>query len=177
MNGQRRRMKIPSFHRSEELHLRRCMFYLSAQLTGGFLYCLIEILYRGYTHVSMFLLGGLCFLCIGGIRRTFRCGSAAQKMLLCAGVITLLEFLCGAVVNLLLGLAVWDYSSMPMNVMGQVCISYSAAWCLLAVPAMGLDALLCRYAWGMERRMYHGKSASDAMPASYDAWTEARRSE
>jgi len=146
--------------------LRRCMFYLSAQLTGGFLYGLIEILYRGYTHVSMFLLGGLCFLCIGGIRRTFREGSAAQKMLLCAGVITLLEFLCGAYVNLRLGLAVWDYSSMPMNVMGQICITYSAAWCLLAVPAMGLDVLLCRYAWGMEQRMHHGISASDAIYAS-----------
>ena len=142
------------------------MFYLSAQLTGGFLYCLIEILYRGYTHVSMFLLGGLCFLCIGGIRRTFRGGVPAQKMLLCAGVVTLLEFLCGACVNLKLGLGVWDYSSMPMNVMGQICITYSAAWCLLAVPAMGLDVLLCRFAWGMERKPHHGISASDAIYAS-----------
>ncbi len=142
------------------------MFYLSAQLTGGFLYCLIEILYRGYTHVSMFWLGGLCFLCIGGIRRTFRDGGAAQKMLLCAGVITLLEFLCGAFVNLMLGLAVWDYSSMPMNVMGQVCITYSAAWCLLAVPAMGLDVLLCRYAWGMERQPHQCQSASAPIYAS-----------
>ena len=115
----------------------RLMFSLSALLTGGFLYCLVEILYRGYTHISMFLLGGICFLCIGGIRRTFRDGAAAQKMLLCAGVITLFEFLCGVFVNLELGLAVWDYSSMPLNVMGQICITYSAAWCLLAVPAMG----------------------------------------
>ena len=57
----------------------RLMFSLSALLTGGFLYCLVEILYRGYTHISMFLLGGICFLCIGGIRRTFRDGAAAQK--------------------------------------------------------------------------------------------------
>ena len=129
----------------------RAAFFVTAMLFGGFLYSLIEILFRGYTHISMFLLGGICFLCIGGIRRTFSHAFAAQKMLLCAGVITLLEFLCGVLVNRALGLGVWDYSSMPWNVGGQVCITYTAAWCLLAVPAMAVDHLLCRYAWGMPR--------------------------
>ena len=129
--------------------MRRLMFYLSALLAGGFLYCLVEILFRGYTHVSMFWLGGICFLCIGGIRRTFFYDIIAKKMLLCAGVITLFEFFCGLLVNVRLGLGVWDYSAMPMNVMGQVCITYTAAWCLLAVPAMGTDLLFCRLAWGM----------------------------
>ena len=146
--------------------MRRLVFYLSAQLTGGFLYCLVEILYRGYTHVSMFFLGGICFLCIGEIRRTFRGGVPAQKMLLCAGVITLFEFLCGVFVNRFLGLSVWDYSAMPMNVMGQICITYSAAWCLLAVPAMGLDWLLCRYAWNTERHCPTYSSDSDVIYAS-----------
>ena len=146
--------------------MRRLAFYSSALLTGGFLYCLVEILYRGYTHISMFFLGGICFLCIGGIRRTFCDSVPAQKMLLCAGVITLFEFLCGVLVNRVLGLAVWDYSSMPMNVMGQICITYSAAWCLLAVPAMGLDRLLCRYAWRIGLLPHHGRSASDSMYVS-----------
>lgn len=146
--------------------MRRIGFYLSAMLFGGFLYCLVEILYRGYTHISMFLLGGICFLCIGGIRRTFRDAFSAQKMLLCAGVITLFEFLCGVFVNRVLGLSVWDYSAMPMNVLGQICITYSAAWCLLAVPAMGLDALLCRYAWGEVTKPRSYSSDSDAIYSS-----------
>ena len=143
--------------------LRRFMFYLSAMLFGGFLYCLVEILFRGYTHVSMFVLGGTCFLCIGSIRRTFSGAFITQKMLLCAGVITLFEFLCGMLVNVRLGLGVWDYSAMPLNVLGQVCITYTAAWCLLAVPAMGLDVLLCRAAW---RLPHHGSGTSSAMYAS-----------
>ena len=142
--------------------LRLFAFLGSAMLFGGFLYGLIEILYRGYTHVSMFLLGGICFLCIGAIRRTFLHAFTAQKMLLCAGVITLLEFLCGLLVNVRLGLGVWDYSSMPVNVLGQVCITYTAAWCLLAIPAMGADHLFCRYAWGIRD---HG-CTSDAIYAS-----------
>ena len=143
--------------------MRRFLFWISALLTGGFLYCLVEILFRGYTHVSMFLLGGLCFLCIGSIRRTFFHAVLAKKMLLCAGVITLLEFLCGLIVNVKLGLGVWDYSAMPMNVYGQVCITYTAAWCLLAVPAMGMDLLFCRFAWRMAD---HGSSAMDPMYSS-----------
>ena len=146
-------------------HLRRCAFLISAMLFGGFLYCLIEVLFRGYTHISMFFLGGICFLCIGGIRRSFRGAAAAQKMLLCAGVVTLFEFLCGVLVNCVFGLAVWDYSAMPMNVFGQVCITYSAAWCLLAVPAMWMDALLCRFAWGTFRPHYRS-SSSAAISAS-----------
>ena len=145
--------------------MRRFAFLLSALLWGGFLYGLIEVLYRGYTHPSMFLLGGICFLCIGGIRRSFLGACAAQKMLLCAGVVTLLEFLCGMLVNRVLGLGVWDYSAMPLNVMGQVCIPYSAAWCLLAVPAMGADFTLCRYAWGIGTGIYFS-SDREAMPAS-----------
>ncbi len=146
--------------------MRRVVFYLSAVLFGGFLYCLVEILYRGYTHISMFVLGGICFVCIGGIRRTFSDAVSAQKMLLCAGVITLFEFLCGVLVNRVLGLSVWDYSAMPVNVLGQICITYSAAWCLLAVPAMGMDALLCRYAWHLCKEVHQDTDASAAIPSS-----------
>ena len=146
--------------------MRRFLFWISALLFGGFLYCLVELLYRGYTHASMFWLGGICFLCIGGIRRTFHGAAAAQKMLLCSGVITLLEFLCGMLVNVALGLCVWDYSAMPMNVFGQICITYSAAWCLLALPAMGMDALLCRLAWGIGTTPDQEASANAAIPSS-----------
>ena len=33
--------------------------------TGGFLYCCIEIIARGYSHFSMLLAGGTCFLLVG----------------------------------------------------------------------------------------------------------------
>ncbi len=123
-------------------------FYLSEFLTGGFVYCLIEILFRGYTHISMFFLGGICLLAIGMIRRQNAGAPLAKKMLCACGVITVLEFFCGLIVNRLLGLGVWDYSEMPYNLLGQVCLSYSAAWCLLALPAMGVDFLyFSRLGW------------------------------
>lgn len=125
--------------------MRRAGFFISELLAGGFIYCGIEILFRGYTHISMFLLGGICFVFIGCIRRGLRGAPLAEKMLLSGAAITALEFVCGLVVNIRLGLAVWDYSSMPLNLLGQVCLTYSAIWCLLAVPAMGADAVFYRH--------------------------------
>ena len=34
-------------------------------LIGGALYYVIEILWRGYSHWSMFILGGICFVIMG----------------------------------------------------------------------------------------------------------------
>lgn len=36
-------------------------------LIGGSIYFCIEVMWRGYSHVSMFFIGGLCFVAIGSI--------------------------------------------------------------------------------------------------------------
>ena len=36
--------------------------------TGGFLYCALEILMRGYSHISMLLAGGICFVLVGAVQ-------------------------------------------------------------------------------------------------------------
>lgn len=38
---------------------------------GGFIYSIIEVLYRGNTHWTMFIVGGLCFLLVGWINKFF----------------------------------------------------------------------------------------------------------
>ncbi len=95
---------------------------------GGLLYNLIEICWRGYTHWSMFFLGGFCFEVIGGIHERFAARRTWFRCTLCAGAVTLLEFLSGCLVNLCWGMNVWDYSHMPFNIKGQVCLLYSALW-------------------------------------------------
>ena len=39
--------------------------YIFLFIIGGFTYYMIEILWRGYSHWSMFILGGICFLFAG----------------------------------------------------------------------------------------------------------------
>ena len=86
------------------------------------MYNLIEILYRDYTHWSMFILGGICFISIGLLNEIFPWElSLWYQILIGAIIITVLEFMTGCIVNLWLGWNVWDYSNMPGNILGQVC--------------------------------------------------------
>ena len=56
-----------------------------------------------------------------------------------SGIITVLEFLTGVLVNIVLHLNVWDYSNMPLNVLGQICLPFSLLWVIIAIGAIILD--------------------------------------
>ena len=115
--------------------------------TGGGLYILIELLWRGRSHISMFLLGGLCFWLIGRLDRNHPASVVVQAVL-GAAMVTALELITGLVVNRWLGLNVWDYSNMPMNFLGQICLPYFLLWIPLCAAAIfaedGLRWLLFR---------------------------------
>lgn len=112
---------------------------ISLVFLGGSLYYLIEILWRGFSHVSMFFCGGCCFLSVGKAA-TFLKGKVSlfMKMLVGTAIITSLEFLTGVIVNIWMKLNVWDYSDMPGNLFGQICLQYSIFWFFLTIPCMKL---------------------------------------
>ena len=117
-----------------------------AFICGSILYPCLEMLWRGHTHSSMALAGGLCLTLINLVC----CGKLQKKSLAakCAAgslIITSVEFLIGVWVNLILKLNVWDYSALPFNVLGQICLPFSTVWLLLTIPAMGI-CRLCRSA-------------------------------
>lgn len=76
-----------------------------------------------------------------------RCGFAVRPTPL---LITALEFVTGCLVNLHLGWDVWDYATQPLNLMGQVCIGFSALWFLLSVPVSGLSLAMLK---SLQKRM------------------------
>ena len=104
----------------------------------------LEMLWRGYTHWTMLLLGGVCFLTIYRITAARRL-RLWQKWLLSALAVTALEFLSGCVLNLYLGWAVWDYAALPGNLLGQVCPQYAACWFFLSIPCSGLAYSIRRW--------------------------------
>ena len=61
-----------------------------------------------------------------------------------AAVITAVEFVCGAIVNVRLGWNVWDYSAHFANLYGQICLLFTFFWFLLSIPAVELCKLLGR---------------------------------
>ena len=111
-------------------------------LLGGFGYGLCEILWRGYTHFSMFLLGGVCLVAVYIAEKKFYVLSFALRCFFAALFFTSMELVCGCVVNILLQLDVWDYSSMPLNFYGQICLSFSLLWLILAPVVLLLCAVL-----------------------------------
>lgn len=102
--------------------------YLFMFLLGCFIYSLIEIAARGYTHWSMCLTGGFCLAMLYGINNRFSYISIWLRAVLGAVIITGAEFVVGFLVNIRHSWNVWDYSYMPMNFMGQICLVYSVIW-------------------------------------------------
>lgn len=124
------------------------MAYFPRIALGGALYCLIEVLWRGYSHVSMFLVGGFCFWMVSRIGRLLR--PFWQRAVLGAVAVTAVEFLSGLLLNRVLQLGVWDYSAYRFNLMGQVCLLYFLLWIPLCAAGIllnqGLDRLCLRQA-------------------------------
>ena len=56
------------------------------------------------------------------------------QVLICGTAITAAELAAGLVLNICLGMAVWDYSTLPGNLWGQICPQFWALWCLLSLP-------------------------------------------
>ena len=120
---------------------------------GGLVYMGIETLWRGYTHWSMGVLGGVCFALIGLLDEWQDHPPMWLQMLEGAMIVTVLELLVGLVVNRWLGWNVWDYSDMPFNLWGQVCLQFAVAWFFLSAAAVWLENTLHRLAeWLAHRR-------------------------
>lgn len=114
--------------------------YILSFAVGGVIYGLIEILWRGRTHWTMLVTGGVCSSFLYKIKDTKLPPSLLS--LVAGGVITVIEFISGCLVNLLFHLKVWDYSRCRCNLFGQICLPYSILWCALSLPAMTLLRIL-----------------------------------
>lgn len=122
---------------------------------GGFVYVLIELLFRGYSHWTMFILGGICFLAIGNLNEYIEWEMPLWKQILIGDLMVLvLEFITGCIVNLWLGWNVWDYSSLPLNLLGQVCPLFALLWMPVVLFGIILDDCL-RWLWFSEEKPHY----------------------
>lgn len=109
---------------------------------GSVGYGLIEILWRGFTHWSMLIAGGLSFCGLSQIAERFKKTCRIVKAFLGGAFITVIELAFGFVFNIILRKNVWDYSRMPFNLFGQICAVYSLLWVALSFFAMPLVSSL-----------------------------------
>ena len=114
-------------------------------LIGGSAYVGLELLWRGWSHGSMFLAGGSCFMLLGKLHCTRPRLPLPLQAMIGAGVITSVELLAGLLVNRTY--QVWDYRNMPFNYHGQICLPFSLLWIPVSLGAMLLYNTLDKYLW------------------------------
>lgn len=134
----------------------RLIQFLTLFIIGGSVYVMIELAFRGRSHWTMFLLGGLCFYLIGLINEFYPWDMPLiSQMFISSIIITTLEFIFGVILNIWLKLGIWDYSNMPYNLCGQICLLFSILWFLLSSVAIILDDFIRWKLFGEEKPRYH----------------------
>ena len=109
---------------------------------GGGGYVLLELLWRGWSHFSMFLAGGLSFLLVGHLEEVEPRLPLWLRIPVGVGFITMVELAAGLIFNR--SYRVWDYRGLPGNFLGQICPQF----CLLWIPVAALALWLYKKAAG-----------------------------
>lgn len=107
---------------------KSAMFFL-----GGVGYVSLEMLWRGWSHFSMFLAGGSCFLLLGRLDK-LKNTPLWLRGIFGSAVITTVELMTGLIFNR--GYQVWDYRGAPMNFLGQICLPFTLLWMPVSIGAM-----------------------------------------
>lgn len=128
---------------------------------GGAVYFLLEVLWKeigGHPeriHWSMLVVAVILSLALerGGAQCPWEWSLPLQAMV-CTVLITAVEFVAGLVLNVWIGLDIWDYSNLPLNLCGQICLWYSALWFVLSLVFIPVFDWLRYLVQGGERPHY-----------------------
>ncbi|MBQ3003172.1 MAG: hypothetical protein IJD82_05525, partial [Clostridia bacterium] len=75
------------------------------------------------------------------------------------------EFVTGLIVNHWLHLSVWDYSDVPLNLLGQICLPFSLVWFVITLPILKLGTWVCGKEFQFSSTAARKRATPD-MPAS-----------
>ena len=129
--------------------------YLTLFFIGGTIYVSLEHIWRGWSHWTMFILGGICFIALGLINEILDWDTPMiLQMAIGCVIITTLDFITGCVVNIGLGWDVWDYSQYPLNFLGQISVGSSVLWYFLSAVGIVLDDTIRWKAFGEDKPKY-----------------------
>ena len=123
---------------------------------GGSIYYSIERIFRGFSHWSMFVLGGFClvFFAWQGILVKWE-DPLWMQVIRCTVFVTAGEFITGIIVNKWFQWNVWDYSDQPLQLFGQICIPFMILFSGLCVIGIFLSAFLLYWCYGEVKPHFH----------------------
>ena len=125
----------------------------------GMIYFTVEGLWRipqgGYANIIMLPIGGLCGLLIGSVNQIpkFYNMSVWKQSIIGTMITLIIEYISGYILNIKLGLEIWDYSDMFLNINGQVCLTFGLFWFLLMPLTIWLEDYI-RFKFWKEGKRY-----------------------
>ena len=114
----------------------------------GTFYYVLEGIWRipqgGYANISMLTVGGACGLLIGSINQIpkFYNLKIIYQALIGTAITVIIELISGIILNIKLGLHIWDYSDLPFTILDQVCLPFTILWFLLMPLAIWLEDII-----------------------------------
>ena len=134
---------------------KRLVEYVFLWLLGGSLYYVFEIAFRGFSHWSMFALGGMCMIFFAFQGRAMHWREPMWiQVIRCTIFVTACEFITGMIVNKWLQLGVWDYSDQPFQLFGQICLPFAVIFSGLCAAGIPLSGYLLHWIFHEEKPKY-----------------------
>ena len=133
--------------------MSRVLKVLTIWFLMGMVYFVIEGIWRipkgGDANISMLFVGGLCGLLIGSINQIpkFYNMSVFKQSLIGTGIVLVIEYIAGYILNIKMGLDIWDYSDMFFNINGQICLEFGLIWLLIMPAAIWLEDFISFKFW------------------------------
>lgn len=149
-------LQTPEQIKEDVFSMKRISEYLFLWTLGGCIYYGIEMAFRGFSHWSMFVLGGFClvFFAAQGIWTRWR-EPLWRQVLWCTVFVTAGEFITGIFVNKIMEWHVWDYSDQPFQLFGQICIPFMILFSGLCVIGIFLTAYLLHWLYKEMKPEFH----------------------
>ena len=136
--------------------MKKLSEYLFLWAVGGCIYYGAEHLFRGFSHWTMFVLGGIClvFFAVQG-RLVHWEDPLWRQVLRCLLFVISMEFITGIILNKWLRLEIWDYSRLPFQLFGQICLPFAIIFSGFCAVGILLSGYLLYWLYGEEKPHYH----------------------
>lgn len=119
---------------NSKYYLYRFLCMICIFLFSGSLYYLLEVIFKSThtSHWTMFCIAGFsAVFFIDGLNNIFSYDmDFLLQIFICANVITICELIIGIKFNS--DFSIWNYTNMPFNYHGQVCLPFYLLWIILS---------------------------------------------
>ena len=125
-------------------------------IVGFCVYITSEVLFRGYSYKAMGICGGLALIILNMINDKISWDlDLILQSCIGAAVITGMELVIGVVCMISGAAPMWDYSNMPFNFHGIICLPFFFVWMVMSVMGIFIADAIGYYIYNEQPIPYY----------------------